>query len=131
TIERLPDVRLTGYRQQLWESPLYYESETSAGYYRRRFADTNQLFALVGPYTTNGASYAASRADTFHQITLPETLFGWLNFTPRVGGRFTYYGSAQGDGAMTDEAYRGVLNRGAGLSFKASRVWRAFQSSFF
>jgi len=131
TVERLPDVRFTGYRQQLWQTPLYYESETSAGYYRRRFADTNQLFPVFGPYTTNGATYAAGRADTFHQITLPETLFGWLNFTPRVGGRFTYYGSAQGAGAMTDEAYRGVFNTGAELSFKASRVWPGFESKFF
>jgi LPS-assembly protein len=131
TVERLPDVRLTGYRQQLWESPFYYESESSAGYYRRRFADTNQLFPVVGPYTTTGQTYAAARADTFHQITLPETFFGWLNLTPRVGGRFTYYGTAQGDGAMTEEAYRGVFNTGAELSFKASRVWPGYQSKLF
>src|SRR4051812_41263349 len=131
TVERLPDVRLNGYRQQLWESPLYYESETSMGYFRRRFADTNQLFPLVGPYSTNGQRYAAARADTFHQVTLPETFFGWLNFTPRVGGRFTYYSSAEGPGAMTDEVYRGVFNTGAELSFKASRVWPAFQSKLF
>jgi len=130
-VERLPDLRLTGYRQQLWESPFYYESETSAGYYRRRFAETNELFPLIGPYTTNGATYAGARADSYHQIVLPETFFGWLNFTPRVGGRFTYYSSASGPGAMTDEAYRGVFNTGAELSFKASRVWPGFQSKLF
>ena len=128
TVERLPDLRLTGYRQQLWQTPLYYESESSAGYYRRRFAETNELFPVIGPYTTNGQTYAAARADTYHQIVLPETFFGWLNFTPRVGGRFTYYSSAEGPGAMTDEAYRGVFNTGAELSFKASRVWPGFQS---
>ena len=41
TVERLPDVRLTGYRQQLGASPVYYESESSVGYYRRLFAETN------------------------------------------------------------------------------------------
>src|SRR5206468_11039401 len=41
TVERLPDIRLTGFRQQLGETPVYYESESSAGYYHRRFAETN------------------------------------------------------------------------------------------
>jgi lipopolysaccharide assembly outer membrane protein LptD (OstA) len=127
TVERLPDVRLTGYRQQLWETPLYYESQSSAGYFRRLFAETNVLFSLQGPYGTN--NYAAARADTYHQIVLPETFFGWLNLTPRVGGRFTYYSSASGPGAVTDEVYRGVFNTGAELSFKASRVWPGVTNS--
>ena len=33
-VERLPDVKLTGYRQQVLNTPVYYESESSAGYYR-------------------------------------------------------------------------------------------------
>ena len=131
TVERLPDVRLTGYRQQLWETPLYYESQSSIGYFRRRFADTNQLYPIFGAYSTNGQTYAAARADTYHEITLPETFFGWLNFTPRVGGRFTYYSSAEGPGAVTEDASRAVFDTGAELSFKASRVWPGFQSKLF
>jgi len=125
-VERLPDLRLTGYRQQLFQTPLYYESESSAGYYRRRFAEPNGLFTAVGPFGTN--NYSAGRADTFHQILLPETFFGWLNVTPRVGGRFTWYSRASGPGAATDEVYRGVFNTGAEVSFKASRLWPALQS---
>lgn len=122
-IERLPDVRLTGYRQELGETPLYYESESSAGYYRHLYAvdaGTN------GPAT--GLNYEAARADTYHQIVLPQTFFGWLNFTPRVGGRFTYYSEASGPGSTTSEQYRGVFNTGAELSFKASRLWPDVQS---
>ena len=121
TIERLPEARLTGYRQQLGGSPLYYESESSAGYYRRLFPDTNATLL----------NYSAARADTYHQLVLPETLFGWLNVTPRVGGRFTYYSKASGPGATTDEVYRGVFNTGAEVSFKASRLWPAVQNKFF
>jgi hypothetical protein len=40
-----------------------------------------------------------------------------------VGGRLTYYGEASGPGGTNDEAYRGVFNTGAEVSFKASRVW--------
>jgi lipopolysaccharide assembly outer membrane protein LptD (OstA) len=116
TVERLPDVRITGFRQQLWNLPFYYESESTAGYYRRLFADTNA--------SVTSTNFEAGRADTFHQITLPETFFGWLNVVPRVGGRFTYYGTSSGPGASTDELTRKVLNTGGEVSFKVSRLWQ-------
>jgi len=123
TQERLPDIRLTGYRQQLWSSPFFYETESSAGYYRHLFPETN------GPPA--GLEYAASRADTYHQIVLPETFFGWLNFTPRVGGRYTYYSTATGPGATTSELNREVFNTGAEVSLKASRLWPEVENSAF
>ncbi|MEW6306479.1 MAG: LPS assembly protein LptD [Verrucomicrobiota bacterium] len=118
TVERLPDVKLTGLRQQLGVSPFYYESESSAGYYRRQFG--NNAFP----------EFAAWRADTYHQLTLPRTFFGWLNVTPRVGGRLTHYGETEGAGIPFTERDRGVFNTGAEVSFKASRVWRETQSKF-
>jgi len=126
TVERLPDIRLTGYRQQLGSSPLYYESETSLGYYRRLFAQNAGIYGAPP-----GLDYEAARADTFHQLVLPQTLFGWLNVTPRVGGRATYYSDASGPGATTDEQFRGVFNTGAEICFKASRVWPGIQSKAF
>ena len=120
TVERLPDVKVTGLRQQIGVTPLYYESETSVGYFRRKFADG----------ATN-LPYAAGRADTFHQLLLPHTFFGWLNFTPRVGGRFTHYSEADLEGGITEEQDRGVFNTGAETSFKASQVWRNAESKFF
>ncbi len=123
TVERLPDIRITGYRQEIGATPLYYESESSAGYYRRAFAENAGFY---GPLP--GLDYEAGRADTFHQVLLPETLFGWLNVTPRAGGRFTYYSEASGPGAITEEQYREVFNTGAEVSFKASRLWRGAES---
>ena len=86
---------------------------------------------ISSPASYPPGDFSATRADTFHQITLPETFFGWLNVTPRVGGRFTYYGAATGPGAtnLTSED-RGVFNTGAEISFKASRVWEGAQSDF-
>lgn len=126
TIERLPDIKVTGYPQQVGASPLYYQSESSAGYYRSLFAVDQ---GTNGP--PPGTNFAAFRADTYHQVTLPLTLFGWLNLTPRVGGRATYYGEASGAGATTDEQTRGMFNTGAEVSFKAYRLWRGAKSSFF
>jgi len=125
-VERLPDVRLTGYRQQVLNTPFYYESESSAGYYRMYFADTNNaLFAA----TNSPPAYSASRADTFHQLLLPETFFGWLNVTPRVGGRFTYYSSETGPGGTNSATYRRVFNTGVETSFKASQLWAGATNS--
>lgn len=123
TVERLPDVRLTGFQQQVGDLPIYYNSESSAGYYRRLFAETNT-------FLTTSNNYEAARVDTYHQFTLPKTFFGWLNFTPRVGGRFTYYSEASGPGATTDEITRGVFNTGAEVSFKASRLWPEIKNNF-
>jgi lipopolysaccharide assembly outer membrane protein LptD (OstA) len=123
TVERLPDVRLTGYRQELGTSPVYYQSESTVGYYRRLFADTNSV-----PTAPN---YEAARVDTYHQLLLPETFFGWLNVTPRVGGRFTYYSTATGPGARTDDVNRGVFDTGAEVSTKISRLWPGAESDFF
>ena len=79
TVERLPDVRLSGIRQQIGNSPLYYESETSVGYFRFQ------------PPEHTSTNYAAMRADTFHQVLLPYTFFG-------SGSSMTEGGSGLGGG---------------------------------
>jgi len=119
-VERLPELQLTGHRQQLLNTPFYYDSINSAGYYRAYFADTN------GP-TLPG--YSAMRVDSFQQLLLPETFFGWLNVTPRVGGRYTYYGSEIGPGGTNGAANRWVFNTGGEVSFKLSRLWTGATNS--
>jgi LPS-assembly protein len=124
-VERLPDVKLTGFRQQIFDTPVYYESESSAGYYRRFFAGTNALFAT----TNNPPAYSAARADTFHQLLLPWTFFNWLNVTPHAGGRFTYYSRESGPGGTNNETDRAVFNTGVGTSFKVSQLWAGATNS--
>jgi lipopolysaccharide assembly outer membrane protein LptD (OstA) len=124
-VERLPDVKLTGLRQQIFNTPFYYESESSAGYYRMYFAETNNAL-----FTNNSSPpYSASRADTFHQLLLPWTFFNWLNITPHVGGRFTYYSSETGPGGTDSATWRNVFNTGVGTSFKASQLWAGATNS--
>jgi LPS-assembly protein len=118
TVERLPDVKLTGLRQQIGATPLYYESESSLAYLRFRAGEENL------------PEYASMRGDSFHQILWPQTYFGWLNFIPRVGGRFTQYSETDGDGITFDDRSRFIFNTGAETSFKVSRVWRGAESKF-
>lgn len=123
TVERLPDVKLTGLRQQILETPLYYESESSAGYFRHLFpAETN----FYSPFHTN--QYGAARADTYHQIVLPWNFFGWLNVIPRVGQRLSYYSEATGRGTTTGDESRSVFNTGAEVTWKSSRVYGGARS---
>ena len=144
TVERLPDLKLTGLRQEVGATPIYYDSETSVGYFERAFSDTNvpvpfTNYALLpnglGYDVTQGTrggypNYSAARADTFHQFTLPETFFGWLNVAPRIGGRATYYSDVEGPQTRTNQQGRGIFNTGVDVSFKASRVFRDVESDF-
>ena len=126
-VERLPDVKLTGFRQQVFDTPFYYESESSAGYYRHVFAAFDE--ALFTNISGTLPDYSAARADTYQQVLLPWRFFNWLNVTPRVGGRLTYYSQAGGPGGTNDEAFRKVFNTGVETSFKASRLWAGATNS--
>ena len=80
---------------------------------------------------SDGLDYEAARVDTYQKLLLPQTFFGWLNVTPRVGGRYTYYSTATGPGATTDDVSRWVFDTGAEVSSKASRLWPEAQNDFF
>jgi LPS-assembly protein len=126
TVERLPDVKLSGIRQQIGETPLYYESESSLAYLR--FQPGAEEF---DPFGEERMDYSAMRADSFHQILWPQNYFGWLNFTPRIGGRVTQYGETDGFGTTFDDRTRFIFNTGAEVSTKASRVWAGAENKFF
>ena len=123
---RLPDVRLTGFRQEIGNTPFYYDSQSSVGYYRNYLAETNN-----GVAGQDQLLYSASRADTFHQISLPWTFFNWLNVAPNAGGRLTYYSRETGAQAITNETSRTVFNTGVATSFKTSRLWAGATNTFF
>ena len=81
TTERLPEIALDIKRHALFGSPIFYEGETS-------FADLRLAF----PDGSGFEDYEQSVwIDTFHQLTYPNTYFGWLSVVPRVGFRATYY----------------------------------------
>ncbi|MHA3773176.1 LPS-assembly protein LptD [Verrucomicrobiota bacterium sgz303538] len=140
--ERLPELALDMKRQPLWKTGIFYEGETSAGFYRRNFADLS-LFE----------DYDSFRVDSFHQFLYPQTYFGWLSVVPRIGLRGTYYSDS---GFFQDEVvtrtttladggtetntftehqirgggsiFRAVANAGFETSFKLSRAFEQVQS---
>ncbi|MGC2353278.1 MAG: hypothetical protein WA496_07775, partial [Candidatus Udaeobacter sp.] len=143
TTERLPEVVLDIKRHALFGGPIFYEGESG-------FADLQLQF----PQGAGFENYGTTRLDTFHQLTYPNTYFGWLSIVPRVGYRGTYYGKTWDLGSTTfvppsnplvpdfilpppttanpvkfdGDTFRSVFNTGAEASFKISRTWENVQS---
>ena len=140
--ERIPEVALDVTRQPILGGKVFYEGQTSAGYYTRNFAKGSTQ-----------PDYSLGRFDSFHQLLMPQTFFGWLNVVPRAGFRGTWYSESGpivpvlqtttttlSNGAqqvLTSTAnqrikqgpvFRPVFNTGVEASFKASRAYETVQS---
>ncbi len=136
--ERLPEFAFEMKRQPFFNTPLFYEGDTRAGYLERYFASGSP-----------SPDYNAVRADTFHQLLYPHVFGGWLSFIPRAGIRGTYYSdSADNTAALmpttlntisgtpqatTELKYEGalgraVVNAGFEASFKFSREFEKVES---
>ncbi len=117
-VERLPEVKLATDRTKIWSTPLFYEGETSAGYYDN----------VQGSFTNDALFVGRTfRFDTFHQLVLPQFYFGWLSVVPRAGGRYTYYGDSPDSAPGTNDVKRFVGDLGTEASFKISRTWQDVQ----
>jgi LPS-assembly protein len=143
TTERSPEVVLDIKRHALFGGPIFYEGESGFANLRLQF-----------PKDSGFENYGTNRLDTFHQLTYPNTYFGWLSIVPRVGFRGTYYGKTWDLGStifippsnplvpdfilppptlanpvkFDGDTFRTVFNTGAEASFKISRTWENVQS---
>lgn len=112
--ERLPEVRYDLNRQPVFGGPFFYEGENSVAYLSKEFSS---LTPAASP------DYHTARLDSFHQFLYPKQYFKWLNVTPRVGGRATYYDQS-GLNASQPAVTRGVFNTGVEFGFKTTRTWK-------
>jgi LPS-assembly protein len=147
TTERLPELALDIKRNAIFGGPIFYEGETSIGELRRNFE-------AFSPFE----DYDVFRIDSFHQLTYPNTYFGFLSIVPRVGIRETYYSQTQTLNPLlfaptippnpfdpefplpnpvtglpnTNDgaAWRTIFNAGVEGSFKISREWNQVQTRF-
>lgn len=141
TTPRLPEIALDIKRQPLFGGPIFYEGETGVANLRLDF-----------PASSINQDYQAFRIDSFHQLTYPNTYFGFLSVVPRVGFRETYYSRTQilnpalfpanpgtpefplplpetaFPSTTTGAAFRSIFNTGVEASFKVSRAWDNVQS---
>jgi hypothetical protein len=132
-------------RHALFGGPIFYEGETSVANLHRNFASNSDF-----------QDYESWRLDTFHQLTYPNTYFGWLSIVPRAGFRETYYSKSRDLGKTIfqpsenplvpdfllpeptlempindhGDKWRDVTNLGVEASFKVSQSWEEAQSRF-
>lgn len=115
-VTRVPEGYVRVQAVQIMDTPLYYESGTTAG----------KLQKLWPVWETNLESYAAARMDSRH-VLFYDWKAGFLNIEPRVAYRGTYYSATRAGadgGAPGRAAFRSLAEFGAEASFKAFRVIR-------
>ena len=121
-VDRLPEVFLDVNRQQIFETPLFYESENTFGY--------------LGKVYPDGAveeRYNAFRFDTKHMVYWPTRHFGFLSLIPRAGYRGTYYSKTRASSFVTNVvAVTNELGETIGTSNQVSQllddgdaIWRS------
>jgi len=116
TVERLPEFTFETARTPWFGLPVFYESQTSAGFLRQNFAENTTLIP----------DYSTFRVDSFHQWTYPTTFFGWLTVVPRAAVRGTYYEQttlAAQPFSHTGSKFKPILHGGVEASFKFSKVY--------
>lgn len=112
--ERLPELRLDMPRQQLFDSPLYYQSETSFAYLRMNMRDFDQPYwwpAFPDDMTylyDRQNFYESARFDTVQMLYLPFKAGDLLQIVPRAGIRLTYY-SATSENEVSDDELRDMF----------------------
>jgi len=87
-VERLPEGRIDVPRQELFNTNIYYQGETSLGYFRMKWRDYDDARTLGNG--VDPKDYKSVRFDTLHMFYYP-LKFDWLNVLPRAGFRLTYY----------------------------------------
>ena len=88
TVEQLPTARLDVHRQEILDTNIYFQSETSFGYFKRKWRDFNDLPRYDAPL-----EYESARFDTAHFLYYPIAL-DFITIVPRVGIRMTAYSNS-------------------------------------
>jgi len=99
TVEQLPTARLDIPRQEILDTNLYFQSENSLGYFKRKWRTFNDLPGYDRPY-----DYASARMDTVNFLYYPLQL-DFLTIVPRAGIRMTAYSNSSKTKIRDEELY--------------------------
>ncbi|MDC0048691.1 hypothetical protein OAL09_05055 [Verrucomicrobia bacterium] len=135
TDTRLPELALDLVTRPIGKTGIFYSGEISGGIYEQRLSTKERKEILQGKgishnllnepenlfeslRSRNKYDSEFTRIDTYHQLSMPQQLFGWLNVTPRTGIRGTSYSRING----TDQNdTRKAIHAGLDASFKLTR----------
>ncbi|MBQ9693651.1 MAG: LPS-assembly protein LptD [Kiritimatiellae bacterium] len=120
---RLPEFRLDTLPKRVFDIPeLYYESQTTVGWYERQAAKNRGASMKRYSYRPgNWAYFESLRLDTRHMFRRPFSLTDGVTLTPRLGWRGTYYS----DSPDNDALFRSLFEMGITLQ---ARYWKDFET---
>ena len=107
TVEKMPEVRVDLHRQQIFNTPLYYQGDLSAAYMRMRWIEFDRnvtkpdKFGNVKRFADLD-DYDALRLDTTHFIYLPLQKNSF-SLIPRAGVKITAYSNTSKNPVSTDD----------------------------
>ena len=157
TVEKIPEARIDLHRQQIFNTPLYYQGDLSANYMRMhwmKFDSRPDEKLNLKDYKLK--NYEAFRFDTTHFVYLPLQKFGF-SLIPRAGFKLTAYSNSSkhpvssadliklftaanptstGVGGLNNYDHKGgsrvrvVGELGAEASFKIHNTWQNARSDF-
>ncbi len=102
TVEQLPTARLDVHRQEILDTNIYYQSETSFGYFMRKWREFDDLPGYKKPF-----EYDSARLDTVHFLYYPIAL-DFITLVPRAGIRMTAYSNSS-DQKIEDDDLLAIL----------------------
>ena len=113
-VEKLPEIKIDVPNQRLWETPLYYTTESSLTSFKKLYAtEENERYEIV------------NRADTFHKLSFVSGI-GPLNLTPYGTFRETIYSKRD---ISSKTAARMVVGGGLDASIRFHKVYD-FKTNF-
>ena len=108
TLQKYPEITLTGIKQPLLETPLYVKLESVYDYYYREKGERGHLL------------------DLYPAVSLPLHLGDYLTFEPEVGFRETRWDAeSKNDSGKGRHSSRAVYSAGAMISSEVSRIFSA------
>jgi len=155
TVEKLPEVRVDLHRQQIFNTPFYYQGDLSADYMRMKWLKFERRPDPEHPLVDYDLDdYESFRFDTTHFLYLPLQKYGF-SLIPRAGVKLTAYSNSsdhavsssdliqlfnaanptsKGVGGLNNYDHRGgsrvrvVGELGAEASFKIHNTWQNARS---
>ena len=107
TVEKMPEVRIDLHRQQIFNTPLYYQGDLSAAYMRMRWVEFDRGRTKPDEDGNTKAyadldDYDAVRLDTTHFIYLPLQKNSF-SLIPRAGVKMTAYSNSSKQRVTTND----------------------------
>ena len=107
TVEKMPELTLLGQRQQIFDTPLYYQGDLKTGYYEMKWIEFDKKIAKKPGDKLQ--DYESFRLDTTHFLYLPLRT-AYFTLTPRAGFKLTSYSRTSEEKVTEDDLIKMFAN---------------------